>query len=75
MTWIGNLRYLAQLARLHRLVLLSEVDDMRWLVHIFAQVVNVEVFTLVYNEEFAHSAHKPAIVGVQAGATTFRIEI
>ena len=53
---------MAQLARLHRLVLLSEVDDMRWLVLVFAQVVNVEVFTLVYNEEFAHSAHEPAIV-------------
>ena len=75
MSWIDNLRYLAQLARLHRLVLLSEVDDMRWLVLILAQVVNVEVFTLVYNEELAHSAHEPAIVRVQAGATSFRIEV
>lgn len=36
MSWIDDLRYLAQLARLHRLVLLSEVDDMRWLVLILA---------------------------------------
>ena len=70
-----NLRYLAQFACLHRLVLLGKVDDMRWLVLILAKIVNVEMFTLVNNEEFAHSAHEPAIIGVHTRATSFGIEI
>ena len=54
---------------------LSEVYYMCRLVLVFAQIVNIEVLTLVYNEEFAQSAHKSAIIRVQARASSFRIEI
>ncbi len=56
-------------------MLLGKVNDMRWLVLILAKIVNVEMFTLVNNEEFAHSAHEPAIIGVHTRATSFGIEI
>ena len=54
---------------------LSEVYYMCRLVLVFAQIVDIEVLTLVYNEEFAQSAHEPAIIRVQARAPSFRIEI
>lgn len=56
-------------------MLLSEVNYMRWLVHRLAEVVDVEVLALVNHKELTHSAHEPAVVGVQRGATSFRIEV
>jgi hypothetical protein len=56
-------------------VFLSEVDYVCWLVNTLAQVVNIEVLALVNNEEFAHSAHEPAIIGVEAGIPSFGVEV
>lgn len=54
---------------------LGEVDYVRWFVNTLTQIVDVKMLTFVNHEEFAHSAHKPAIVRIEAGITTFRIEV
>ncbi len=54
---------------------LGEVDYVRWFVNTLTQIVDVKVLAFVNHEEFAHSAHKSAIVGIEAGVATFRIEV
>ena len=39
-------------------MLLAEVDDARWLVHVSRDVPDVEVFSRVHNKELAQSVHE-----------------
>ena len=70
-----NLRYLVEVTILHRLMFLSEVDNVSRLVHRFAKIVDVEVFALVDDEEFAQSTHEPLVIRLSCAVTTFRVEV
>lgn len=59
----------------HRLMFLSEVDNVSRLVHRFAKIIDVEVFALVNDEEFTQSTHEPLVVRLRRAVTTFRVEV